>query len=57
MQAEALVTSPIPNCLDGIDLVKGLEHKWQRHVLRCIPATQTRPGGSMALIQQWPREL
>ena len=57
MQAEALVTSPISNCLDGIDLVEGLEHKWQRRVLKCIPAAQTRPAGSMALIHQWPREL
>ena len=57
MQEEALVTSPIPTCQDGIDLVEGLEHKWQRHVLRCIPAAQTRLAGSMALIQQWPREL
>ena len=57
MQTEALVTSPIPSCLVGIDLVEGLEHKWQRHVQRCIPAAQTRPAGSMALIQQWPREL
>ena len=57
MQTEAFVASPIPSCLVGIDLVEGLEHKWQRHVLRCIPAAQTRPAGSMALIQQWPREL
>ena len=57
MQTEALVASPIPNCLDGIDLVEGLEHKWQKYVLRCIPAAQTRLAGSMALIQQWPREL
>ena len=57
MQTEALVTSPIPSCLVGIDLVEGLEHKWQRHVLRCIPAAQTRPAGSVARIQQWPKEL
>ena len=57
MQTEALVTSPIPSCLVGIDLVEGLEHKWQRHVLTCIPAAQTHLAGSMALIQQWPREL
>ena len=56
MQTEALVASPIPSCLVGIDLVEGLEHKWQRHVQGCIPAAQTRPAGSMALIQQWPRE-
>ena len=57
MQAEALVTSPIHICLVGIDLVERLEHKWQRYVLKCIPAAQTRPAGSVALIQQWPREL
>ena len=57
MQTEALVTSPIPSCLVGIDLVEGLEHKWQRRVQRCIPVAQTRPAGSMARIQQWPREL
>ena len=57
MQVEALVTSPIPNCLVGIDLVEELEHKWQPHALRCIPAAQIRLAGSMALIQQWPREL
>ena len=57
MQPDPLVTSPIPSCLVGIDLVEGLEHKWQRHVLRCIPAAQTRPAGLMTRIQQWPREL
>ena len=57
MQTEAFVASPIQSCLVGIDLVEGLEHKWQRHVLRCILVAQTRPAGSMALIQQWPREL
>ena len=34
-----------------------LEPKWQKLVQRFIPAAQTRPAGSMALIQQWPREL
>ena len=57
MQKEVLLASPIPSCLVGIDLVEGLEHKWRRHVLRCIPAAQTRPVGSMAHIQQWQREL
>ena len=57
MQTEALVTSPILTYLVGIDLVERLEHKWQRHVLRCIPAAQTRPAGSVARIQQCPREL
>ena len=57
MQTEAFVASPIQSCLVGIDLVERLEHKWQRYVLRYIPAAQTRPAGSMALIQQWPREL
>ena len=57
MQTEVLVTSSIPSYLVGIDLVEGLEHKWQRHVLRCIPAARIRPAGLMAHIQQWPREL
>ena len=57
MQTEALVTSAIPCCLVGIDLVEGLEHKWPRHVVRCIRAAQIRPAGSMARIQRWPREL
>ena len=57
MQTEALVASPIPSCLVGIDLVEELEHKWQRHVQGSIPAAQTRAAGSMAHIQQWPREL
>ena len=57
MQKEALVTSPIPSCLVGTDLVEELEHKWQMGVLRCIPAAQTHPAGSTARIQQWPREL
>ena len=57
MQTEVLVTCPIPSCLVGIDLVEGLEHKWQRHVQGSIPAAQTRAAGSMAHIQQWPREL
>ena len=57
MQAEALVTSPILSCLVGIDLVEGLEHKWQKNVLRCIPAAQSHPAGSMVRIQQWRSEL
>ena len=57
MQKEVLLASLIPSCLVGIDLVVGLERKWRRHVKRCIPAAQARPAGSMALIQQWPREL
>ena len=57
MRTEGLETSPIPSCLVGIDLVGGLEHKWQRHVQRCIPAAQTHLAGSVALIQQWQREL
>ena len=57
MQTKAFVTSPIPSCLVGIDLVEGLEHRWRRPVLTCIRAAQIRPAGSMARIQQWPREL
>ena len=57
MQTKAFVASPIPSCLVGIDLVQGLEHRWQRPVLTCIPAAQTRPVGSLTRIQQWPREL
>ena len=57
MQKAVLLASPIPSCLVGIDLVAGLEHKWRRHVERCLPAAQTRPAGLMARIQQWLREL